>query len=208
MTEIFGKRMRKYLDFAGKPIVPLGTPIPLHGVNPRSMLDPVNWDKIRKDTYKKYNYKCAVCNETGLEQGFNHPVEAHEIWDYDFDTYTQYFEGMVALCPICHKIIHWDQNRMAYQNGNLSYEEYQRQERLKEEKLEELHGREILYGPIQKKSHMWHEAEWVSDFSKLKELYPEFYLKSYFDTKYNGYFKRETNSYIYKKTDNINDVLF
>lgn len=36
--EIFGHRMRKYIDLGGAKIFNLGTPMPLHGVNPRSMV--------------------------------------------------------------------------------------------------------------------------------------------------------------------------
>lgn len=149
--EIFGERMREYLDFQGAKLVPFGTPKPLHGVNPRNMLNYQDWNMLRKETYKKYNYKCAICGDTGQNQGFGHPVEAHEIWDYDFDTCTQYFEGLVALCPICHKVIHWEQNRMAYQGGSLSLDEYERQEKLKEQKIIEVNGR--MVNLIRKKDH-------------------------------------------------------
>ena len=203
--EIFGKRMRKYLDFQGAILVPFGTPKPLHGVNPRQMMDEISWNKVRKNTYQKYDYKCAICGKTGIEQGFNHPVEAHEIWDYDFDNCIQYFEGLVALCPICHKVIHWEQNLMALNSGTLSQKEFNRQQELKTKKIKEVNGKLIGVKHIQ--SHPWHDGDWVSDFSKLKELYPDIYLKTCFDTKWNGFFGRE-GDYIYKPIKGPSDVLF
>lgn len=199
--KIFGNRMRKYVDFKGQEIVPFGTPIPLHGVNPRNMMNQKSWDKIRKESYKKHDYKCAICGESGLDQGYDHPVEAHEIWDYDFDTLTQHFEGVISLCPTCHKVIHWDQNRMMLNSGSITHNEFARQQEMKEQKLYDLYGKDALFNPIFKERVPWHRAEWKSDFSKLKELYPDVHLYKKFDTHYNGVFKRDSNSYVYKKTD-------
>lgn len=198
--------MRKYIDFRGAKLIAFGTPQPLHGVNPRSMMSESDWDKVRKETYEKFNHKCAICGDTGLNQGFPHAVECHEIWDYDFDKCIQYFEGLVALCPICHKVIHWSQNTMALRDGTLSEKEFARQERLKEQKLTEVNKKYIQPRVI--KDFPWHEAKWVSDFSKLKELYPNIQLKTYFDTKWNGFFERKQDSYIYAPNKNIKDVLF
>jgi hypothetical protein len=204
--EIFGPKMRQYIDFHGAKLVAFGTPAPLHGVNPRLMMGDYDWDKVRKDTYAKSNNKCAICGDTGLNQGFPHAVEAHEIWDYDFKTCTQIFMGLVALCPICHKVIHWAQNEMALNSGTITREEFNRQQILKRKKLIEVNGREIE--ATAKKPFPWHDGNWVSDFSYLKELYPNIHLKTYFDTGYNGYFSRQTDSYIYKQAKNIKDVLF
>ena len=190
--------MRKYLDFQGAELVPFGTPKPLHGVNPRQLMRATEWDRIRKETYEKFNHKCAICGASGLDQGFSWSVEAHEIWDYDFDTCTQYFEGLVALCPICHKTIHWQQNEMAYMSGSLSFVEFERQQDLKMKKLIEVSGGNKL---IHKRKHPWHEVAWVSDFSKLKDLYPDLRLPLYFDTKWNGFFGRGDDDYIYKPLD-------
>lgn len=161
---------------------------------------------MRRDAYQRFDYKCAICGATDLEQGFGHPVEAHEIWDYDFDTCTQYFEGLVALCPICHKVVHGDHNTFLLQDGKISSEEFHRQEALKEEKAREVNG-DARATTI--KAHPWHLAEWKSDFSKLKELYPYVIMRAYFDTKWNGYFGKDgADDFIYKPIDGPNDVLF
>ncbi|NJO59686.1 MAG: hypothetical protein HC836_15685 [Richelia sp. RM2_1_2] len=44
---------------------------------------------------------------TGLEQGFKHKVECHEIWEFDDQNRTQTLTGFVSLCPMCHKVKHF-----------------------------------------------------------------------------------------------------
>jgi hypothetical protein len=45
---------------------------------------------------------CEVCGGVGPE----HPVECHEIWQYNERTQIQKLIGMVALCPDCHMVKH------------------------------------------------------------------------------------------------------
>jgi hypothetical protein len=70
--------------------------------NVRSNVSKAEWDVIRRKSYKLANYKCEVCNDVGP----NHPVECHEIWDYNDETKTQTLTGLIALCPNCHKVKH------------------------------------------------------------------------------------------------------
>ena len=43
------------------------------------------WDKLRKESYRKANYKCEICGEKGPKW----PVECHEIWHYDDEKHTR-----------------------------------------------------------------------------------------------------------------------
>lgn len=61
-----------------------------------------DWDWIRRKSYQKANYRCEICNGVGDR----HPVECHEIWDFDVDTRTQKLIGLISLCPLCHKAKH------------------------------------------------------------------------------------------------------
>lgn len=70
--------------------------------NVRSNVSKEEWDVLRKACYKKAGYKCEVCGGKGPK----HPVECHEIWSYDDDTCKQTLEGLIALCPNCHKCKH------------------------------------------------------------------------------------------------------
>jgi hypothetical protein len=62
-----------------------------------------DWLTIRRAVYRRAGYKCEVCGGVGDK----HPVEAHEEWSYDLDTKVQRLEGLVALCPTCHRTKHW-----------------------------------------------------------------------------------------------------
>lgn len=69
--------------------------------NVRSLL-PDQWDTLRRDCYKKANYRCEICSGKGNQ----HPVECHEVWEYDTNTQTQKLKRLIALCPSCHEAIH------------------------------------------------------------------------------------------------------
>ena len=70
--------------------------------NLRSLLTPEQWDKLRRETYRKALYRCEVCGGKGLK----HPVECHEIWHYDDRKHRQTLTGLIALCPNCHQCKH------------------------------------------------------------------------------------------------------
>lgn len=70
--------------------------------NVRSHVSKYQWDLIRKQVYLDANYKCQICNGVGPK----HPVEAHEIWEYDDKSLIQKLIGMIALCPSCHMTVH------------------------------------------------------------------------------------------------------
>lgn len=70
--------------------------------NVRSEITSTQWDKIRKDVYKKANYVCEICGGVGP----NHPVEVHEIWEYNDSKYIQKLIGLIALCQNCHQVKH------------------------------------------------------------------------------------------------------
>jgi hypothetical protein len=92
----------------GIELVPLG----MQGYNVRSRISPEQWRKVASITHKKANgrnntYLCEICRQSGKDQGFEHPVECHEIWDYDDQNHIQRLTGLVSLCPLCHKAKHY-----------------------------------------------------------------------------------------------------
>jgi 5-methylcytosine-specific restriction endonuclease McrA len=74
--------------------------------NVRSHVSQLVWDLLRKHTYKRAKHHCEICSQTGYKQGFNWPVECHEIWEYDDKNNIQKLTGLIALCPHCHKVKH------------------------------------------------------------------------------------------------------
>jgi len=85
--------------------------------NIRSLLPKKEWDRLRKLSYLHANYKCEICGGSGLEQGYKHPLECHEIWNYNDKTKIQKLDGLVSLCPRCHLVKHIGRaNAMGYQH--------------------------------------------------------------------------------------------
>jgi hypothetical protein len=71
--------------------------------NLRSRLPKREWDRLRRATYAAAQHQCEVCGGKGRR----HPVECHEIWDYDDETSVQRLTGFIALCPACHEVKHF-----------------------------------------------------------------------------------------------------
>lgn len=73
--------------------------------NVRSILPTSEWDRLRKESYAKAKFKCQICKGSGLDQGYKHALECHEIWSYKKDG-TQLLTGLISLCPRCHQVKH------------------------------------------------------------------------------------------------------
>jgi|GEM_PF-432973 len=76
-------------------------------LNLRSLLPKEQWDRIRKETYKRAGYRCQVCGGRGPKW----PVECNEQWQYLPDPANpqrgiQKLLRLAALCPTCHSIKH------------------------------------------------------------------------------------------------------
>jgi len=66
------------------------------GTNLRSKFRVGDWDTLRRYCYREANYCCQLCGGVGP----NHPVEAHELWEYNDGI--QKIVDLLALCPTCH----------------------------------------------------------------------------------------------------------
>lgn len=71
--------------------------------NVRNNVTRSQWDKIRKMIYQRARYRCEICGGIGKR----HPVECHEVWIYDDNTYIQKLSHFEALCPRCHEVKHF-----------------------------------------------------------------------------------------------------
>jgi Domain of unknown function (DUF5710) len=70
--------------------------------NVRSEVTPQSWEILKKRTFKAANYRCEICGGRGNQ----HPVECHEVWDYDDTRHIQKLARLIALCPACHECKH------------------------------------------------------------------------------------------------------
>lgn len=75
------------------------------------------WDIIRRNVYKEYNYKCGICDATGI-------LDAHEIWSYNYvdNKHIQKLDGMIALCKMCHHIKHIGFAEILASQGKLDFD--------------------------------------------------------------------------------------
>lgn len=77
-----------------------------HYQNIRSALPAQTWDNLRKACYNEAEYRCEICQGRGPE----HPVEAHEKWEYIHRGTPaagwQKLTAIQALCPDCHEVKH------------------------------------------------------------------------------------------------------
>jgi hypothetical protein len=70
--------------------------------NLRSELSKDEWDRLRRAVYERAGNQCEICGGRGTP----HPVECHEVWEYDDKRYVQRLAGLIALCPACHEAKH------------------------------------------------------------------------------------------------------
>lgn len=88
-------------------------PYAMHGINVRSRVNADTWKRIARQAYmlnlarfKLFKDECEVCRGNGRQQGFIHPLEAHEEWSFDHGARTQKLTRIRSLCPLCHKAVH------------------------------------------------------------------------------------------------------
>ena len=90
-------------------------PKPLWYNNLRNRMERKDWDRIRKQTYADFGYKCGICGEEGR-------LNCHEIWEYNDTKYVQKLLGFIALCDLCHHIKHIGLAGILAERGELDYE--------------------------------------------------------------------------------------
>ncbi len=71
--------------------------------NVRAVLTAKQWNALRGFVADHAWNVCEICGGVGP----NHPVECHEIWEYNEKTQVRKLAGMIALCPDCHLVKHF-----------------------------------------------------------------------------------------------------
>jgi len=77
-------------------------PFWLRGLSPREIRGKTWWDRKRKGAYARFDGKCWACGAECPQRG----LQAHEIYDYDYERRSAKLREIVALCPGCHSFIH------------------------------------------------------------------------------------------------------
>lgn len=70
--------------------------------NVRTVLSNTQWNALRGAVCDAAYNVCQICGDVGAK----HPVECHEIWEYNEKTGVRKLSGMLSLCPNCHLVKH------------------------------------------------------------------------------------------------------
>src|SRR6266699_4186396 len=132
--------------------------------NLRDLLTQSQWDTLRRQVYKQYNYHCGVCDAS------NTTMYCHEMWQYDDRTHTQKLIGLIALCRWCHHCKHLGFAGVLASRGELDYEQviqhFQRVNHC---------SREVFDAHKQQAFATWRERsrhEWTLDLGAYASLIP------------------------------------
>lgn len=137
-------------------------PSPLWHKSLKDILSRSEWDKIRKEIYKKYRYKCGICGSEGK-------MICHNIFEYDDVKYIQKLTDFISLCFLCNCVKH-----LGWSAEHLSEEDYDKVIRhfMKVNNC----GRETFDKCEEYAAKKWAERSahtWTQDFGGYRELYKD-----------------------------------
>lgn len=70
--------------------------------NVRTNVSAADWNRCKAFVRERSGDRCEICGGSGRKWA----VECHEVWDYDDVQHVQRLVGLIALCPMCHKVKH------------------------------------------------------------------------------------------------------
>lgn len=127
--------------------------------NLRSALPQEVWDIIRKDAYKRARGKCMIC---GVPTRY---LEAHERWEYDEKKALQTLQTVVAICRLCHEVIHIGRTQL-FGRGMEAMEHFIRVNQCSQSEFHEALGAANEQHKSRNKID-----NWTTDISWLKEKF-------------------------------------
>ena len=71
------------------------------------------WDKLRKEVYKKADYRCEICGTTQVV------FHCHENWGFNEAKRLQFLVSLQCLCPECHNTIHFYRTMAEARKGDF-----------------------------------------------------------------------------------------
>lgn len=101
-------------------IIQLDRPLPLTGVNPRSIMGKGQWNKIRKVLFSESRYHCVCCGVHKANAKIHCWLEAHEAYRCDYSIGKCELEEIQALCYCCHHFIHRRRLRRILEYGQIT----------------------------------------------------------------------------------------
>lgn len=70
----------------------------------RNYMAHADFNRLKKSVFIRAGHRCEICSANGFDQGYLHPVECHEVFEYDDSKGTQRISGMMSLCPRCKSV--------------------------------------------------------------------------------------------------------
>ena len=98
-------------------------PFSLHGINPRTIMGTVEWEKVKHQIQKESYHECACCGRY-IRHVPGDWIETHEMYSVNIDKHEFQLLGFVGLCHECHNYIHRGRLLVLLAQGKISKEEY------------------------------------------------------------------------------------
>lgn len=105
-------------------ITQLDRPLPLTGVNPRSIMGESEWRKVKQKVYRKFNYHCECCGIHKSKAKIHQWLEAHEQYRCDYSLGKCELLDIQPLCYCCHHFLHRKRLKAQLNFGMISKEHY------------------------------------------------------------------------------------
>ena len=97
-------------------------PKPLHGLAPRVIFGASWWRKERARIIAEQENRCGACGVHLSQAEFHQWLEAHEVYNIDFEGARAVYVGPIALCHACHQFIHSGRLLAVLEKGEISYD--------------------------------------------------------------------------------------
>lgn len=126
--------------------------------NVRACVSARQWDLIKSEVASKAYNMCEICGGIGPK----HPVECHEIWEYDDLNLIQKLVGMIALCPACHGVKHMGMSNVLGR-GEAAIKHFMKINKISRKEADKI---------ISESFNKWAERskkQWTLDISLLKD---------------------------------------
>ncbi|ASV44250.1 hypothetical protein PBI_SCTP2_235 [Salicola phage SCTP-2] len=135
--------------------------------NLRKALSNKDWEIVKKETFKNASYRCEICNGKGNK----HPVECHEVWEYDDINHIQTFIRPIALCPLCHQAKHLGL-QLKLGRFDQTVRHIKKLNRMTDQEIDS-YVMKCFQQHNQRSKH-----NWTVDMSAIKEQFPNITLKN------------------------------
>lgn len=104
-------------------------PMPLHFQNPRSILTKIDedwWNRTRRKVYEAQDLHCACCGVHQKDQigWVKNQLDAHELYEINYETGEVKLKSIVPLCKACHNGIHFGRLTAQFESGKIQPKTY------------------------------------------------------------------------------------